>query len=98
MVNQDAFHNEQLSLHRSGISVKNVGLNDSVAVVGSFYVFRTLLEEDSKEQIVEVRSSCPSTFDSSTPSNILSWFKHSYSERVSPPFVEKHVLNATLLI
>jgi hypothetical protein len=96
--NQDAYPNKQLSPRVTGMSVHNVDHCDRNAVVGGFYVFRTLLEKDSKAQIVEVRSLLPLTFDSPTPSTILSWFNYSYSESVSPPSVEKYVLNATLLI
>lgn len=90
--------NKQLPLLVAGLSVHNVIDCYRNAVVSYFSVFRALVEIDSEKQNVEVRSLLTSTFDSSEPSNTLSWSNYSYSDSVSLPSVEKYVLNATLLI
>ncbi len=68
------------------------------AVVGGVAVDQALVERDSKVQNVEVLSLLSPTFVSPAPSNTSSWFNYSYSESVSPPSVEKYVLNVTFLI
>ena len=71
---------------------------DMNVVVGGFSIIQALVENDSNAQNVEVASLHAPTLVSPQPSNNLSWITCSYSESVSPPSVEKYVLNATLLI
>ncbi len=79
------------------MSIQNV--NDCHnAVVGGFAVVQALVEKNCKAQNVEVFSLLTSTFVSLAPGNISSSFNYVYSESVSPPSVEKYVLNETFLI
>jgi hypothetical protein len=94
----DACPNTQLPLPVAGISIHNVDDCHTNAVVDGFAVVQALVEKDSSAQKVEVFYLLTSTFVSPTPSNTSSWFNYSYLERVSPPSVEKYVLNSTLLI
>jgi hypothetical protein len=94
----DACTNKQLPLPVAGMSIHNVDNCHKNAVVDGSDIVQALVEKDSKTQYVKVLSLLTSTFVSPALSNTSSWFTYSYLERVSPPSVEKYVLNATLLI
>ena len=89
---------EQLPLPVAGLSFHGIDDCHINAVVGGIGVVQALVENESKPQNVEVLSLPTSTFVSSARVCTSSWFNYSYSERVSPPSVEKYVLNATFLI
>jgi hypothetical protein len=80
------------------MSIHNIDDCDMNVVVGGFTIAQALVENDSNALNVEVPSLLASTSVSPQPSNTSSWITCSYSESVSPPSVEKYVLNATLLI
>jgi hypothetical protein len=80
------------------MSIHNIDDCDMYVVVGGFTIVQALVENDRNAQNVEVPSLLAPTFVSPQPSNTSSWITCSYSESVSPPSVEKYVLNATLLI
>jgi hypothetical protein len=82
----------------AGMSIYNGGGRQARVVVGRMRVVLALVEKDSKEQNVEVLSLLTSSFVSPAPGKTSAWFNYSYFESVSPPSVEKYVLNATLLI
>lgn len=94
----DACTNEQLPLPVADTSIHNVDYCHINAVVGGFAIVQALVEKDSKTKNVEVLSLHTSTFVSPAPGYTPSCFNYSYSESVSPPSVEKYVLNATFLI
>jgi hypothetical protein len=80
------------------MSIHNVDDCHVNAVVGDFADVQALVEKDIESQNVQVLSLLTSTFASSAPSNTSSWSTYSYLESVSPPSVEKYVLNETFLI
>lgn len=93
----NACPNEQAPASVASMFIQNV--NDCHnAVVGGVAVVQALVEKDSRAQNVEVLSAITSTFVSPASSNTSSCFSYSYSESVSPPSVEKYVLNETFLI
>ena len=94
----NACPNEQVPLPVAGMSIHKVDDCHINTVVGGYTVVQALVEKDSKAQNAEVFSLLTSAFVSPAPSNTSSWFNYSYFESVSPPSVEKYVLNATLLI
>lgn len=82
----------------AGTSIQNVDDCHINAVAGGLSAIQALLEKDIKAQNVNTLSVLISTFVSLAPSTNTSSFTYSYSESVSPPSVEKYILNATLLI
>ncbi len=93
----NACPNEQALAPVAGMSIQNVD-DCHNEVVGGSAVVQALVEKDAPEQNVEVLSVVISTFVAPASNNTSSWFKYSYSESVSPPSVEKYVLNETFLI
>ena len=94
----DACPNKQVPSPVAGMSIHNVDDCHINAVDGGFTVVQALVEKDIEAQNVELFSLLTSTFVSPAPSNTSSWFTYSYLESVSPPSVEKCVLNETFLI
>jgi hypothetical protein len=80
------------------MSIHNVDDCHINAVDGGFAVVQALVEKDIETQNVEVLSFLTSTFVLPAPSNTSSLFTYSYLESVSPPSVEKCVLNEIFLI
>ena len=91
-------HNRQVSAPVAGMSIQNV--NDCRnAVVGGLAVVEAMVEKNSRVQNLEIHSVLTFTVVSPAPSNTSSCcFRYSYNESVSPPSVEKYVLNESLLI
>jgi hypothetical protein len=90
--------NPEMSSPVSSASIQNADDCHINAVAGGLSAIQALLEKDSKTQNVEVLSVLASTFVSLAPVNNTSWFTYSFTESVSPPSVEKYVLNETFLI
>lgn len=82
----------------AGASIQNVDDCHINSVVGGLSAIQALLEKDSQIQKVEVLSILTSVFASLEPVNNTSSFTYSFTESVSPPSVEKYVLNETFLI
>ena len=82
----------------AGTSIQNADDCHINAVAGGLSAIQALLEKDIKAQNLNALSVLISTFVSLAPNTNTSSFTYSYSERVSPPSVEKHVLNETFLI
>lgn len=94
----DACPNKQVPASVASVSIHNVDDCNINAVVGGLAVFQALVEKGFEAQNVEVLSLLTFTFISPAPSNTSSWFTYSYIESVSPPSVEKYILNETFLI
>ncbi len=90
--------NPEKSFPGSGASIQNANECHINAVAGGLAAIQALLEKDIKAQNVDILSVLNSTFVSLAPSTNTSSFTYSYSESVSPPSVEKYVLNETFLI
>ncbi len=90
--------NPEKSSPVAGTAIKNADDCHINAVAGGLSAIQALLEKDGKTQKVVVLSVLASTFVSLAPINNTSSFTYSYSEGVSPPSVEKYVLNETFLI
>jgi hypothetical protein len=86
------------ALPESGMSIYNVDSCHSQVIVGGLRVVLALVEGGNKEQKVEVLSLLFSPFVSPAQINTSSRFSYSFFESVSPPSVEKYVLNETFLI
>ena len=81
-----------------GMSICKGDDSRSSVVVGRLRVVLAFVEKDSKVQNVEVLPLLTSPFVSPALGNTSSWFSYSFLESVSPPSVEKFVLNETFLI
>ncbi|MBI5473565.1 MAG: hypothetical protein HY961_14595 [Ignavibacteriae bacterium] len=90
--------NEPQSEPITGVSFKNLDDCHINAIVGGLAAIQTLLEKNDKTQNVAVLAVLASSFVSPEPVNTTSWFSYSFTESVSPPSVEKYVLNETFLI
>jgi hypothetical protein len=97
-LDHDIWQDMQLPQSVPGMSIHNVDDCHINARVDDFAVVQALLEKDSNAQKVKVLSVLAPTFVSTALSNTSSWFNCSHLETISPPSVEKYVLNATLLI
>jgi hypothetical protein len=82
----------------AGASVHNVDGCHINSVAGGLSTIQALLEKDSKAQNVHILSVLISTIVSLPASTNTPSFTYSYLESVSPPSVEKYVLNDTFLI
>ena len=82
----------------AGMSIYNVDGWHSTVVFSGLRVVMAFVEKDSKVQNVEVLPLLTSPFVSPALDNTSSWFSYSFFESVSPPSVEKYVLNETFLI
>lgn len=89
---------EESSSPVAGASITGVNDCHINAVVGGLSAIQALLEKDSKVQNISVLALLVPTFVSFASSINTSSFTYSYSETVSPPSVEKYVLNETFLI
>jgi hypothetical protein len=86
------------ALPEAGMSIYNVDGCHSTVVFSGLRIVMAFVEKDSKVQNVEVLPLLTSPFVSPAPGNTSSWFSYSFFESVSPPSVEKYVLNETFLI
>ena len=82
----------------AGMSIYNVDGCHSTVVFSNLRVVMAFVEKDSKVQNVEVLPLLSSPFVSPALGNTSSLFSYSFFESVSPPSVEKYVLNETFLI
>lgn len=94
----DACSNKQVPASVANVSIHNIDNCNINAVVGGLAVFQALVEKGFNAQNVKVLSLLTFKFISPAPSNTSSWFTYSYIESVSPPSVEKYILNETFLI
>lgn len=95
--NHHACTNAEESPPAGGTSVRNADGCHINAVAGGLSAIQALHEKESKGPNVHVLLVLMSTFVSLAPSTIAS-FTYSHPEVVSPPSVEKYVLNETFLI
>lgn len=89
---------EPLAQPTTGVSIKTLDDCHVNAVVGGLAAIQALLERSDKTQNVPVLAVLASAFVSLAPDVTTSSSNYSYSESVSPPSVEKYVLNETFLI
>ena len=82
----------------AGASIQNINDCHINTVAGGLAAIQALQEKDSKELNVNVLALLVSTFIPVGPNANASSFDYSYSDNVSPPSVEKYVLNETFLI
>ena len=82
----------------SGSSIQNVDDCHINSVVGGLASLQALLEKDIKTQNSDILSVLISTFVPVAPISNTSSLTYPYSQSVSPPSVEKYVLNETFLI
>jgi hypothetical protein len=94
----DACANAESPSPVAGASIQNVDDCHMNVVVGGLAANQAMLEKESKVQNVSVLDLFVSTFVSLALNTNTSSFNYSYSESVSPPSVEKCVLNETFLI
>jgi hypothetical protein len=82
----------------AGMSIYKGDACHSTIVFSGLRVVMAFVEKDSKVQNVEVLPLLTSPFVSPAPGNTSTWFSYFFFESVSPPSVDKYVLNATFLI
>lgn len=82
----------------AGESIQGVDDCHVNTVVGGLSAIQALLEKDSKVQNDSNHAPLVSTFVSLVPSTSTSVVSYSSTENVTPPSVEKYVLNETFLI
>ncbi len=82
----------------TAVSFKNLDDCHVNAVVGGLAAIQALLEKDTKAQNFDILSLFISTIVPIAPSTNTSSCDYSYTDNVSPPSVEKYVLNETFLI